>query len=97
MKITKKEVEHVATLARLRLTEEETELYTKQLDNILSYIDKLNELDTTGIEPATHSMPITTPLREDEVKTSLTQEDALMNAPDRENGCFKVPKIIEGG
>lgn len=97
MKITRKEVEHVATLARLKLTENETELYTNQLDSILSYIDKLNELDTTGIEPTTHPMPITTPLREDKVKSSLSQKDALMNAPDNEMGCFKVPKIIENG
>ncbi len=95
MKITKKEVEHVALLARLRLTEEEVSAFLKQLDSILSYMDKLNKLNTYGIEPTTHSMPISNPYREDEVKPSLSREDALKNAPEREDGFFRVPRIIE--
>lgn len=96
MKITKEEVGRVATLARLSLQEEEKELYAKQLDQILSYIEKLNEVNTDGVEPTSHSMPIKNPMREDIVKESLSQEDALSNAPDKEKGCFKVPKIIGG-
>jgi aspartyl-tRNA(Asn)/glutamyl-tRNA(Gln) amidotransferase subunit C len=96
MKITKEEVGRVAALARLSLQEEEKDLYAKQLDQILSYIEKLNELNTDGVEPTSHSMPITNPMREDVVKESLSQEAALSNAPEKEQGCFKVPKIIEG-
>ncbi len=95
MKITKKEVEHVALLARLRLTEEEKSAFLRQLDSILSYMDKLNELNTDGIEPTTHSMPISNPYRKDEVKPSLPREDALKNAPEKEDGFFRVPRIIE--
>lgn len=95
MKITRKEVEHVALLARLRLTEEEKSVYLRQLDSILSYMDKLNKLNTDGIEPTTHSMPISNPYREDEVKPSLSKEEALKNAPEREDGFFRVPRIIE--
>ena len=96
MKITKEEVGRVAALARLSLQEEEKELYAKQLDHILSYIEKLNELNTDGVEPTSHSMPITNSMREDVVKESLSHEAALSNAPEEEQGCFKVPKIIEG-
>ncbi len=96
MKITKEEVGRVAALARLSLQGEEKDLYAKQLDQILSYIEKLNELNTDGVEPTSHSMPIKNPMREDIVKESLSQEAALSNAPDKEQGCFKVPKIIEG-
>ncbi len=95
MKITKQEVEHVALLARLRLTEEEKELYLGQLDKILSYVEKLSELDTAGIEPTTHSFPISNPYREDVVKPSLPRDNVLQNAPQKEKGCFKVPRIIE--
>lgn len=96
MKITKEEVGRVAALARLSLQEEEKDLYAKQLDQILSYIEKMNELNTDGVEPTSHSMPIKSPMRDDIVKESLSQEDALSNAPDKEKGCFKVPKIIGG-
>ncbi len=96
MKITKEEVGRMAALARLSLQEEEKDLYAKQLDQILSYIEKLNELNTDGVEPTSHSMPIKNSMREDIVKESLSQEAALSNAPEKEQGCFKVPKIIGG-
>ncbi len=96
MKITREEVGRVSALARLNLQEEEKDIYAKQLNQILSYIEKLNELNTDGVEPTSHSMQIKNSMREDIVKESLSQEAALSNAPDKEKGCFKVPKIIGG-
>ena len=95
MGIDRKEVEYVAHLARLELKEEEAEEFTGQLDNILGYIEKLQEIDTTGIEPTSHAIPMVNAFREDEVKESYDQETALRNAPSEEHGFFKVPKIIE--
>lgn len=95
MKITIKEVEHVARLARLELTEKEKERMRAQLDSILSYIDKLNELDTSGVEPTSHVLPMTNVFREDEVRPSLSQEEALANAPDRHDLLLRVPRILE--
>jgi aspartyl-tRNA(Asn)/glutamyl-tRNA(Gln) amidotransferase subunit C len=94
-KITKREVEHVARLARLELTEEEMERMTAQLDAILGYIEKLNELDTSGVEPTTTVIPMVSVMREDEVRPSLKPEEALANAPDRHDEFFRVPRIIE--
>lgn len=95
MKITRKEVEYVAHLARLKLSEEEAENFTSQLDQILTYFEKLNELDTKDIEPTAHCIPMVNAFREDEVKQSLPVEDSLANAPAKEGNFFKVPKIIE--
>ena len=95
MKITIKEVEHVARLARLELTEEEKEQMRAQLDSILSYIDTLNELDTSAVEPTSHVLPMTNIFREDEVRPSLSQEESLANAPDRHDLLFRVPRILE--
>ena len=95
MKITMAEVEHVARLARLELNEQEKEKMRAQLDSILSYIDKLNELDTSGVEPTSHVLPLTNVFREDEVRPSLSQEEALANAPDRHDLLFRVPRILE--
>ena len=95
MKIAKKDVEHVAKLARLRLTEEEKEKFGKQLSDILEYVEKLNELDTARIEPTSHVVALKNVMREDEVKPSLPVEEVLSNAPAREGKYFKVPKIIE--
>ncbi|HWR20630.1 MAG TPA: Asp-tRNA(Asn)/Glu-tRNA(Gln) amidotransferase subunit GatC [Verrucomicrobiae bacterium] len=95
MKITLKEVEHVARLARLELTTEEKERMRAQIDSILSYIDKLNELDTSAVEPTSHVLPMTNVFREDEVMPSLSQEEVLVNAPDRHELFFRVPRILE--
>lgn len=95
MKITMQEVEHVARLARLELTAEEKERMRAQLDSILSYIDKLNELDTTAVEPTSHILPMTNVFREDEITPSLSQEEVLANAPDRYDLFFRVPRILE--
>ena len=94
-KITRQEVEHVARLARLELSEEEKARMTEQLDAILGYIDKLNQLDTSQVEPMTTVIPMVSVMREDEVQPSLPLEEALANAPDREDAFFRVPRIIE--
>jgi aspartyl-tRNA(Asn)/glutamyl-tRNA(Gln) amidotransferase subunit C len=100
MAITKKDVEHVARLARLALTEEEKERYTAQLGQILGYVEKLSELNTKDIAPTSHVLPLANVWREDKVEpsTALTlgaPEDILANAPEREGSLFKVKKIIE--
>ena len=94
MKITRKEVEHVAHLARLHLDGEELDLMTEQLDMILSYVAKLEELDTEGVVPTTHAFSITNAFREDIVEPSLDQEKALANGPDRDGDSFVVPRVI---
>jgi aspartyl-tRNA(Asn)/glutamyl-tRNA(Gln) amidotransferase subunit C len=95
MKITLQQVEHVARLARLELTEQEKETLQAQLDSILSHIGKLNELDTSGVEPTSHVLPLANVFRDDEVRPPLAQGEALANAPDRHNDLFRVPKILE--
>jgi len=95
MKITRAEVDAVALLARLELTPEETETFTGQMDAILAYVEKLNELDTSGIIPTSHAVPVENAFRDDTVRPSLGVENALANAPDRVEGFFRVPKVIE--
>lgn len=94
-KITIKQVEHVANLARLRFSEEEKKKLAGQLGKILEYIDQLNKLDTTDVEPTSHAIPVKNVAREDVVKQSFTQDEALANAPSPVEGLFEVPKIIE--
>ena len=95
MKISKKEIEHIAVLARLSLPEEEKELFGSQLSSILDYMEKLNELDTKGIEPTSHILSLSNVMRDDTPTPSIPKEDALMNAPDHTGKFFRVPKIIE--
>ena len=95
MKITKEQVENVARLARLAISEREKELFTRQLGEILTYIEKLKELDTSKVDPTSHVLPIKNIFREDEVRPSLPREEILKNAPDRTEEFFRVPKIIE--
>ncbi|CFY01722.1 Aspartyl/glutamyl-tRNA(Asn/Gln) amidotransferase, C subunit [Syntrophomonas zehnderi OL-4] len=94
MALTIKEVEHVALLARLELDDFEKELFAQQLSSILEYVDKLNELDTDGVEPLAHILPIYNIFRKDEVKPSSSREEILANAPLVEIGQYKVPKIM---
>ncbi|HKI79662.1 MAG TPA: Asp-tRNA(Asn)/Glu-tRNA(Gln) amidotransferase subunit GatC [Ignavibacteriaceae bacterium] len=96
MAVTKKDVEHIAELAKLKLNEEEIEKYTLQLNDILNYVDKLNELDTSNVEPLSYPVEGKNVFREDVIKTSLDREEALRNAPDRSELFFKVPKVIRG-
>ncbi|MEX1000360.1 MAG: Asp-tRNA(Asn)/Glu-tRNA(Gln) amidotransferase subunit GatC [Thermodesulfobacteriota bacterium] len=95
MKISKDDVVKVAELARLEVTEEETAIFTEQLGNILEYIEKLNELDTDNVEPTSHVLDISTPLREDKVVKWLSIEEVLQNAPESEDDFFVVPQVIE--
>lgn len=94
MKLSKNEVEHVANLARLNLSDEELETMTGQLDNILSYVDKLEEIDTTDITPTTHVFSVSNAFREDVVKESLDQSEAVKNGPEQNGEFFQVPKVI---
>lgn len=94
MKITGKDVEHVAMLARLAITEDEKELFTEQLNVILEYVDQLNALDTENIVPTSHVIPMQNVMREDEVTPSLPQSEILKNAPEKQDQYFKVPKIV---
>jgi len=95
MKIARQEVEHVAVLARLALDEAELDQLTGQMNQILGYVDKLNELDTDGITPTAHAVPVENAFREDVVRPSIGHERALRNAPEAVDNCFRVPKIIE--
>ncbi len=94
MKITREEVEHVAKLAKLNMSEEELARMTGQLDTILSYVAKLDELDTAGVTPTTHAFSISNAFREDEVQKSLSVDEALSNGPHVNEDAFIVPKII---
>ena len=94
MKIMRKEVAHVARLARLHLNKTQEELFTAQLNEILEYMDGLNELDTLGVEPAYHALPIRNVFRDDQVSPSLPKEMALDNAPHKTRDFFVVPKVI---
>ncbi len=95
MKIARHEVEHVAVLARLALDDAELDQVTGEMNQILGYVDKLNELDTDGIVPTAHAVPVENAFREDVVRPSIGNAKALKNAPETANNCFKVPKIIE--
>jgi len=95
MKLSKEEVEHVAKLARLAVSEEEKEAISRQLSEILTYIGKLNELDTSKVQPTSHVLDLSNVLRDDAIRESLSTADVLANAPDRVNDFFRVPKIIE--
>ena len=94
-KIDQAQVRKVARLSRLELTEAEVEEFTGQLSAILDYVEKMNELDTTSIEPLAHCLPISNVFRQDRVKESLGTEKTLSNAPQRDGGFFKVPKILD--
>jgi aspartyl-tRNA(Asn)/glutamyl-tRNA(Gln) amidotransferase subunit C len=93
--ISRQDVEHVARLARLALSEAESERMREQLSGILAYIDTLRALDTAGVEPTSHAVPLVNVMREDATRASLPPEVALANAPDRSDGFFRVPRIIE--
>jgi aspartyl-tRNA(Asn)/glutamyl-tRNA(Gln) amidotransferase subunit C len=92
--VTIKEVKHIAELAKLKFSHEELESYTGQLNKILEYIEKLNELDTDNVEPLSHPVEGYNVFREDELKPSVSREEALKNAPDSTDEFFKVPKVI---
>ena len=94
MTIGKKDVEHVARLARLLLSDEEKEMFAAQLNHILDHAGKIAELDTTDVEPTSHVVPMRNVMREDKAGDCLSQEEALSNAPEKEDGGFVVPRIV---
>ncbi len=89
------DVKYVAHLARLSLSPEEEQKIGAQLGNILGYIEKLKQVDVSGVEPTAHAFPLVNVTRPDEVRPSISNEDALRNAPAHSNGLFMVPKIVE--
>ncbi len=89
------DVQYVARLARIALTPAEEEKFGAQLSQVLGYIEKLNQLDVSGIEPTAHAVPLLNVVRPDQVQPSLDNQEALRNAPAKANGLFLVPKIVE--
>jgi aspartyl-tRNA(Asn)/glutamyl-tRNA(Gln) amidotransferase subunit C len=89
------DVRYVAHLARIRLNTEEEQKLGRQLDDILSYIEKLKEVDVTGVEPTAHAVPLVNVTRLDQIRPSLPHEQAMQNAPSTANGLFLVPKIVD--
>ncbi len=89
------DIKYVAHLARLTLTPEEERTMGAQIVNVLGYIEKLKEVDVSGVEPTAHAFPLVNVVRSDEARPSLTQDEALRNAPAQANGLFLVPKIVE--
>lgn len=95
MKITKQQVEHVANLARLNLTEAEQEQMTKDMVAIINFANQINEIEVRNINPTDHVIPITNVFRKDEVRPSNNRDELLNNAPNQQYGCFSVPKVVE--
>jgi aspartyl-tRNA(Asn)/glutamyl-tRNA(Gln) amidotransferase subunit C len=95
MKLSREEVLHIARLARLGLTEEDVERFREQLSNILDNFEVLKEVESAGVPPTTHAVPLQNVLREDEVAPSLPQDEVLSNAPRQEEGHFKVRPVLE--
>jgi aspartyl-tRNA(Asn)/glutamyl-tRNA(Gln) amidotransferase subunit C len=95
MAATDLDVKYVAHLARLSLTAEEEQKFGAQLGQVLGYIEKLNQLDVSNVEPTAHAVPLVNVTRPDEIRPSISNEEALKNAPAKANGLFIVPKIVE--
>ena len=95
MRLSNEEVEHIALLSRLELSETERERAQDELSQILGYFEALSELDTTGVEPTMHALPLQNVLRKDEVRPGLSRDEALLNAPEQADGMFQVPRVVE--
>lgn len=95
MKITKEEVLHIANLARLKFSDENIERFRKDMETIVNFADRLNELDVQDVEPAAHSFSIQNVFRKDETRPSFDREQILQNAPTQDMGCYSVPKVVE--
>jgi len=95
MKVTKETIEHISELARLNISEAEKDKMVSEMEKIISYVDKLDELDTSGVEPMEHVLPMHNVFREDEVKNSFSRDKLLECAPSHEKGCYRVPKVVE--
>ncbi len=95
MKVTERDIKTVASLSRLKIREDESAQVVEQLDKFLTYVENLQAIDTTNIEPTTYALPMQNVFREDKIKPSLDRELALSNAPLKEDGYFKVPRVLE--
>lgn len=95
MKISNEEVKHIAGLARLKLNDEEVDKYAKELGDIASFVEKLNEVDIIGVKPTAHILDMKNVFRQDIVEQSYDREQILRNAPSKEAGCISVPKVVE--
>jgi aspartyl-tRNA(Asn)/glutamyl-tRNA(Gln) amidotransferase subunit C len=95
MSLTPEEVDHIALLARLDLSDAEKELYREQLSSILDHVARLQKLDTSHIPPTSSVLPPRSRLREDEIKTGLSKDQAMKNAPDEKKGQFRVPPVLD--
>jgi aspartyl-tRNA(Asn)/glutamyl-tRNA(Gln) amidotransferase subunit C len=95
MAATEIDVKYVAHLARLTLSPEEEQKFTEQLGQILSYVEKLKQLDVSQVEPTAHAVPLVNVTRPDQIRPSMSNEEALRNAPAKANGLFMVPRIVE--
>jgi aspartyl-tRNA(Asn)/glutamyl-tRNA(Gln) amidotransferase subunit C len=94
-RLTREEARKVAVLSRLSFSDAEIDVLAGQLSDVLQYVEKLNELDTSGVEPTSHALAMTNVMREDVVVPSLPRQLALSIAPDQEAGCFRVPQVIQ--
>jgi aspartyl-tRNA(Asn)/glutamyl-tRNA(Gln) amidotransferase subunit C len=92
--IERKDVEYIVNLANLKIDDKDIDTFTKQLGDILAYVEQLDELDTEGVVPTAYTVPMKNVLREDRAKPSMDREKGLANAPDRKGNSFRVPKII---
>ncbi len=97
MALLKKDVLHVAHLGRIQLSDREVEKFADQLSSIVDYVNQLGELDTEGVEPLAHALPLRNVLRADEPQPGLSNDQALAGAPDAADGCFRVPRVIDDG
>lgn len=95
MSVTEKDVRYMADLARLQLSEEEVKSFAQDMNQILGYMERLDELDTSDVEPLEHVIDLDSRLRPDEAKDPISHDDALKNAPDADSDYFRVPKVIE--
>jgi len=95
MSVDKNEILKIANLAKLKFNDEEIEKFTSQFNEILNYMDKLNEINTENVQPLSHPLDINNVMREDELFNSIETKDALLNAPDKDEQYFKVPKVIK--
>ena len=94
-RISKEQIEHVAHLARLSFDKDELDEFTAQLGQIIEFAEQLNEVDTEGVEPTSHATEVHNVVREDEARPSPPREETMKNAPDQENGQYKVPSVLE--
>ncbi len=94
-RIDERQVRHVAVLSRLKLSEDEVATFSRQLSAMLEYVEKLNELDTSDVEPTVHAVPTSNVLRDDEPEEPMGVAEALANAPQREGSFYKVPKVLD--